>query len=74
MILGILMTGGSEGCGMYAEEGEALKEICPACKKELTKEPIRKDEGGFKWALKCSRHGLIRYREVTFREVEDFNG
>ena len=74
MILGIFMTGNKEGCGMYAEENETLKEICPACKEVLSKEPIKKDEGGFKWALKCSRHGLIRYREVTYSEIEEFNG
>ena len=66
MILGILMTGGSEGCGMYAEEGEALKEICPACKKELMKE-IEKDEaGGFSYILKCERHGIMKHRKPTY--------
>ena len=46
---------------------------CP-CGMVLIKEIEKKEDGGFRYALHCPKHGIVRHREPTFSEIEDFNG
>ena len=65
----VYMTGGKEGCGVF----EGMDDLCPACKKPLTKEIEKKEKGGFRYILKCPKHGIMKRREPTYSEARIFN-
>lgn len=74
MILGIYMTdSGREGIGGILGGSEVLKEICPSCRKPMSKIIEKDNKGGFYYLLKCEDHGLIRRRKPTYQETRIFN-
>ena len=57
-----------------AKEGEGMlfeEDRCPACGLEMSK-TMEKGNGGFVYIFRCGEHGIMRRREPTFLEIENW--
>ena len=64
-----------ESDGMIADN-DYVPIRCPKCNAMINKEVVRLQVGGFIYLEKCSKmgkHHYSHYRDVTFRELQEFN-